>query len=131
MRLLTIGEVLYLHRLVTEATGGAQGVRDLDALESAIAQPQASFDGSDLYRGVVERACALAFSLVRNHPFVDGNKRAGHASLEAVLILNGFELDASVAEQEAVFLALASGTLSREHFVRWVEAHSCQRSGPA
>ena len=78
MRYLTIAEVLTLHRMVIGESGGSTGIRDLPALESAVAQPQATFAGSDLYAGVSEKATALCFSLVGNHPFVDGNKRVGH-----------------------------------------------------
>ena len=73
----------------------------------------------------------MAFSLVRNHPFLDGNKRVGHAALETFLLLNGFEIVASVSEQEEVFLSLAGGSLTREAFVSWLEAHVCQSSCPA
>ena len=131
MRLLSLGEVLHLHRLVVAASGGASGVRDLGALESAVAQPHASFEGTALYSTLVEKGAALAFSLVRNHPFLDGNKRTGHAALETFLMLNGFEIVAPVSEQEEVFLGLASGSLAREEFVSWLEAHVCQSSGPA
>jgi death-on-curing protein len=123
MRYLTLDEVLELHRLVVEQAGGAAGVRDLGALESAVAQPHMAFGGQDLYPTVVEKASALAFSLVRNHPFVDGNKRVGHAALETFLVLNGHELSAPVEEQERVMLGLAAGTVGREEFTEWVRAH--------
>lgn len=61
-------------------SGGASGIRDLGALESAVAQPHASFGGQDLYPDLITKAAALCFSLVMNHPFVDGNKRVGHAA---------------------------------------------------
>jgi death-on-curing protein len=61
-------------------------------LESALAQPRATFGGTDLYPGLIEKAAALGFSLVMGHPFVDGNKRTGHAAMETFLILNGHEL---------------------------------------
>ena len=77
MRHLTLGEVVALHRAVVEVTGGASGIRDLGALESALAQPRATFSGDDLYPSLVEKAAALCFSLVMSHPFADGNKRAG------------------------------------------------------
>ncbi len=82
MRHLTLAEVLELHRMVMEQSGGSAGLCDLGALESAIAQPRMSFGGSDLYPSLVEKAAALCFSLVNNHPFVDGNKRVGHAAME-------------------------------------------------
>lgn len=76
-RYLTLGEVVELHRLVLGATGGAPGIRDLVALESAIAQPKATFAGTDLYPTLIEKTAALCFALVRGHPFIDGNKRKG------------------------------------------------------
>jgi death-on-curing protein len=82
MRYLTLGEVVALQQRIIAATGGAAGIRDLGALESAVAQPRASFGGEDLYPGVIEKAAALGFSLVMGHPFVDGNKRTGHAAME-------------------------------------------------
>ena len=130
MRYLTIAEVLYLHRMVI-AQSGSSGIRDLSGLESAIAQPLATFAGSDLYSSVAEKASALCFSLVLNHPFVDGNKRVGHAAMETFLVLNGFDLSAPVSEQEELMLALAGGSLSREGLLRWVDAHIRPRVRPS
>ena len=127
MRYLTLGEVVALHRRLIAATGGASGIRDLGGLESALAQPRASFDGNDLYPGVIEKAAALGFSLVMGHPFVDGNKRTGHAAMETFLVLNGYELSAPVGEQERVMLELAAGDLSRDDFLDWVRMHAVQR----
>jgi len=120
MRYLTLGEVVALHRGVIHATGGATGIRDLAALESAVARPRATFGGDDLYRDVIEKAAVLCFSLVMGHPFMDGNKRAGHAAMETFLVLNGRELDSPVDEQERVMLNLAAGRLSRHSFVDWI-----------
>ncbi len=131
MPYLTIAEVLYLHRMVIAQSGGSSGIRDLGGLESATAQPLATFAGSDLYSGVAEKATALCFSLVLNHPFVDGNKRVGHAAMETFLVLNGFDLSAPVSEQEELILALADGSLSREELLRWVDAHIRPRTRPS
>lgn len=127
MRYLTLDEVLELHRLILEQSGGAAGLRDLGALESALAQPHMTFGGQDLYQTLAEKASALAFSLVMNHPFVDGNKRVGHAAMETFLVLNGHELSASVDEQERVVLELAGGTLGREKFTDWIRAQVTER----
>jgi death-on-curing protein len=108
MRHLTLGEVVELHRRLLEQSGGASGIRELGLLESALAQPHATFDGADLHPTLVDKAAALGFALVANHPFVDGNKRVGHAAMEVLLILNGFEIDASADEQERVVLDVAS-----------------------
>lgn len=122
IRFLTIEEVLELHRLVLEQCGGMGGIRDLGGLESALAQPRMTFGGQDLYASLAEKAAALAFSLVCNHPFVDGNKRVGHAAMETFLVLNGWELSKGVDEQERVILQLAAGSLKREQFTNWVES---------
>jgi death-on-curing protein len=114
MRYLTLAEVLELHRWVIEQTGGAEGVRDLGAVESAVAQPQMTFGGKELYPTIESKAAALCFSLVMNHPFVDGNKRTGHAAMETFLVMNGFELASDVDGAEVVILDLAAGELSRE-----------------
>jgi death-on-curing protein len=120
-RYLSLLEVLSLHRQVIKQSGGAIGIRDLGMLESAIAQPRMTFDREELYPTIIDQAAALGLSLVMNHPFVDGNKRIGHAAIETFLVLNGLEIDAPIDEQERVILALASGELEREKFVEWLK----------
>jgi len=123
MRYLTLAEVVHLHRLVITATGGADGIRDLGALESAIAQPKATFDMNDLYPTLVDKASVLCFSIVQGHPFVDGNKRTGHAAMAAFLLLNGAEIDATIDEQEQIMLGLASSQVNRQQFTDWLSKH--------
>jgi death-on-curing protein len=124
MRYLALAEVVDLHRRLLEATGGAAGIRDLGALESALAQPKMTLAGRDLYPTLAEKAAALCLSLVGNHhPFLDGNKRVGHAAMETFLVLNGAEIDASVGEQERIMLDLAAGRLDREQLVDWLRQH--------
>ena len=89
-------------------------------MEASLALPRQSFAGVDLYPGLIAKAAALGFSLIQNHPFVDGNKRIGHAALEITLVLNGMELTASVDAAEAAVLAVASGEMDREGFTQWV-----------
>lgn len=109
MRYLTIAEVPVLHQRLIHVSGGAFGLRDLGQLESAVSRPHAGFGGQDLYPDLVSKAVSLCFSLVMNHPFVDGNKRIGHAAMETFLMLNGHEIQCSVTEQEEVILRLAAG----------------------
>jgi len=123
MRYLILNEVLELYRRIIEQSGGLAGIRDLDALESALAQPRMTFGGKELYPTLIEKAATLGFSLIKNHPFVDGNKRIGHAAMEAFLILNGFEVDALVEEQEKIVLQVAAGELEREEFTDWLRGH--------
>ncbi len=120
MRYLSISEIFELHDLIISSSGGLRGIRDINALESAVNLPRQTFDQKDLYPDIVTKAAALCFSLVMNHPFIDGNKRVGHAAMETFLILNGYEIIASVDEQESVMLALAAGKMSRTNFSEWL-----------
>ncbi|MBE9008226.1 type II toxin-antitoxin system death-on-curing family toxin [Fortiea sp. LEGE XX443] len=123
IRYLTLIEVVELHRQIIEQSGGALGIRDRGTLESALAQPRMTFSGEDLYPTLVDKAAAIGFSLIMNHPFIDGNKRIGHAAMEVFLVMNGYEIDASVDEQEVIILSLASGELAREAFTQWLKNH--------
>jgi death-on-curing protein len=127
MRYLTLNEALDLHCRIIEQSGGLLGISNLGALESALAQPQMTFGGEDLYPTIVEKASALGFSLIKNHPFVDGNKRTGHAAMETFLVLNGYEIEATADEQEMVILEVASGELGREEFTDWLRSHVEER----
>lgn len=109
--------------MVIAESGGSSGLRDLNALESALAQPRMTFGGDDLYPTLVDKAAALGFSLIKGHPFVDGNKRIGHAVMETFLVLNGYEIEASVDEQESVILRLAAGEMDRGGFLDWLSSH--------
>jgi death-on-curing protein len=120
VRVLSLAEVLHLHRRIVESSGGSLGIRDLGALESAIAQPRMTFETHDLYPSLVEKTAALGYSLVMNHPFVDGNKRVAHAAMETMLALNGAELLAGLEEQEHLMLGLAAGQVSRNALVAWL-----------
>jgi len=126
MRYLTLPEVLELHRRIIESSNGPSGIRDLGALESAIAQPRMSFAGADLYPTAIAKASALGFSLIKNHAFIDGNKRIGHAAMEVFLMLNGFEIAADVDEQERIVMQLAASEIGREEFTLWLDAHAVE-----
>jgi death-on-curing protein len=123
MRHLGQAEVIALHRLIIQTSGGSHGIRDLGALEAAVAQPRMTFGGDDLYPTLEEKVAALGFSLVNNHPFIDGNKRVGHAAMETFLVLNGFEIEGDVDAQENLMLGLASGQISRAELLRWLQEH--------
>ena len=123
MRYITLGEVVELHRRLLQATGGAPGIRDFGALESAVAQPKATFGGSDLHPTLAEKAAALGLALVQGHPFVDGNKRVGHAAMETFLVLNGSEVDAPTDTQEQIMLDLAAGRLDHRELTNWLRQH--------
>ena len=89
---LTKADVLKLHNRQIERFGGTSGVRDEGLLESALAQPQATFDGQFLHSTIYQQAAAYLYHLAKNHPFVDGNKRTAFAAMDTFLRLNGYRL---------------------------------------
>lgn len=123
IRYLTLSELLALHRRIMDQAAAAAIILNPDALDSSLAAPRMTFGGEELYPTVADKAAALAYSLILNHPFLDGNKRAGHAAMEVFLLLNGHELVAPVDEQEHILLEVAAGILSRDQFTEWVRAH--------
>jgi death-on-curing protein len=123
VRYLTLNEVLEVHRQVVVQSGGAEGLMHLPALESALAQPQMTFGGEELYPTLVDKAAALGYALIKNHPFLDGNKRTGHAAMEVFLVLNGYEIRAAVDEQEHIILQVAASEIDREEFTAWLRTH--------
>ena len=130
MRFLSLQEILSLHSLLIAQSGGSSGLRDRGALESAVAQPEATFDGNDLYPDLASKAAALGHSLIQNHPFVDGNKRIGHGAMEVFLLLNRHEIDASVDDQEKIIIDVASGKVSRIELSEWISKHLVVRNDP-
>ena len=127
MRYLTLNEVIELYRRIIEQSGGSFGIVNQGALESALAQPRMRFAGEELYPTIVEKASVVGFSLIKNHAFLEGNKRIGHAAMEVFLVLNGFEIEANADEQERVILQLAAGELGREEFTEWLRSHIVER----
>ncbi|WP_448207435.1 type II toxin-antitoxin system death-on-curing family toxin [Azospirillum sp. sgz302134] len=112
--------VLDLHGELLAEHGGAYGLRDPGALEASLARPYQLIAYGDERLTIFDLAAAVCASVCRNHPFVDGNKRAGFVALGLLLGLNGFELDAAEREAADMVLALAAGTLSEETFRDWV-----------
>ena len=131
MRYLSLQEVISLHSVLISQSGGSSGSRDRGALESAVAQPEASFGGEDLYPDLASKAAALGHSLIQNHPFVDGNKRIGHAAMEVFLLLNDHEIVASVDDQEKIILDVASGKVSRIELSEWIRKLMVVRIDPS
>lgn len=106
---LTLDEVLEIHRDQIERYGGALGIRDVSLLQSALAMPKSSFYGQYLHEDVFAMAAAYLFHIVRNHPFVDGNKRVGAVAAIVFLVLNGVNFDADEETFEAIVRAVAEG----------------------
>jgi death on curing protein len=122
MKYLTVKQVLAIHARSIEQFGGDPTIRDPGLLDSAVAQPRSRFGGKNLYPDLAEKAVALAFSLVMNHPFADGNKRTGYGAMMRFLSRNDHTMTGSLAEHESTFLRLAAGELDRGDFLDWVRA---------
>jgi death-on-curing protein len=121
---LTINEALLLHARLIQLTGGSPGIRDMGLLEPALARPQATFDGVDLYPDLWAKAASLMHALALNHPFVDGNERTALAAVGIFLGLNGFVLTASNDEALDFTRQVTVGGIESENVVAWLEAHS-------
>ena len=110
---LNLGEVLEIHRDQIARYGGASGLRALNLLKSAVAMPQAAFDGEFLHTDIFEMAAAYLFHIVRNHPFLDANKRVGAVACLVFLELNGCEFTAPEEEFADIVFALARGEVAK------------------
>lgn len=119
----TVDDVLVLHRIMVDASGGSHGVRDVGLIESALHRAQASFGGVDAYNGIEAKAAAVGYGLTQNHGFVDGNKRIGMATMLLILRRNGVDLRVDCGEIVCLGLAIASGEASQEAVFDWIVGH--------
>lgn len=120
---LTPEQVLFIHSRLIDETGGAHAVRDLGMLLSALGRPQATFQGKDLYPDLFSKSAALMDSLVRNHPFVDGNKRTAITSSSLFLLVNGYRLEVENNELVRFSVACAQSQLSLEEIAAWFKKY--------
>ncbi len=120
----TIENILFLHTVAVEAFGGSEGVRDLESLRAAVARPWGSSFRQDHFPTPFDKAAALAESLIRRHPFVDGNKRTAMYAAVYLLEKLGFELEANQKELEDFAVSVAVGDLETEGSALWFEEHA-------
>ena len=128
MRYLSVEQILFIHMRLIAETGGGAGIRDLALLTAAVARPQATFDGVDLYPDLFSKTAALLDSLVRNHPFVDGNKRVGITAAGLFLQMNGCRLTAANVELETFTLQVARSELALDRMAAWLRSHAVSMS---
>ncbi|OGR04448.1 MAG: death-on-curing protein [Deltaproteobacteria bacterium RIFOXYA12_FULL_61_11] len=124
---LTVDDVLELHAMQLSRFGGAAGLRDRGLLESAVAQPQATFSGNLVHDDLFEQAAAYLFHLVCNHPFVDGNKRTGLLAALVFLELNGIVMEHNSQQLYDLTISVAEGRTSKAEVVgmlRRIAAHT-------
>jgi death-on-curing protein len=121
---LTLEDVLLLHRDQIDLYGGDHEVRDQNLLESALAQPQATYDGRHLHGDLFEMAAVYLFHLVQNHPFIDGNKRTGAVAALAFLDLNGVEIDAPPGSIYDLTMSVATGRAGKTEIAEFFRKHA-------
>lgn len=123
MKILSKRQVLMLHRQLVEQTGGSNGIRDEGLLDSALSAPFQSFDSTDVYPSLQQKAARLCFGLVKNHPFVDGNKRIGVHVMLVFLALNGVELSYTQTELSDIILQVAASKKDDSELLEWLIHH--------
>jgi len=126
---LSLSEILEIHQDQLERYGGEPGLRDLGLLQSALAMPAAGFGGRYLHEDLFEMAAAYVFHIVRNHPFVDGNKRTGAVAALVFLSLNEIRVNAKEGDFEQAVLAVAEGEWDKPVCARFLRDHSSRRRG--
>ena len=121
---LSLDVVLAIHEEMVDKFGGSHGIRDLGLIQSAVAKPQSSFGGEDLYQSIFDKAAALFHSLMFNHAFIDGNKRTVMVSTARFLYVNGYNLEISKREFVAFPLEVENKHLSIEEISKWLKLHT-------
>ncbi|MDR1519065.1 MAG: type II toxin-antitoxin system death-on-curing family toxin [Planctomycetota bacterium] len=120
--------MLEIHAEQVSLFGGENGVRDMKLLESALAMPQAGLDGAHFHSDVFSKAAAYLFHIIKNHPFVDGNKRTGLACAYLFLSINGIELECDPSELAEMVLAAAQGEMGKEEIAAFLQSHAIAMS---
>lgn len=124
MTFLTSSQVLFIHDQIVKQTGGSHGLRDTTLLESAVNRPQATYAGDDLYPTLFDKAAALLHSLLKNHPFIDANKRTAFSSCGIFLKLNGYTLANEHKKSVEFALAVERNDLTLEQIAKWLGEHT-------
>ena len=123
MKILKKRQILLLHSALIAESGGSDGIRDEGLLDSAVNTPFQTFSGQDLYPTVLEKAVRLGFGLIRNHPFIDGNKRIGTHAMLVFLNLNSITLSYEDDELISTILSVASGEMDADGLLKWLQQH--------
>ena len=123
MRYLTAEQALFIHSRLIDETGGVHGIRDLGLLQSAVSRPKATFGSKDLYPDIFHKAAALLESLIKNHSFIDGNKRTAITAAGIFLQSNGYHLKTTQKELELFTIKAATSKISFEDAVEWFKKY--------
>ena len=123
MMIISKEQIIELHKQLIEETGGSHGLRDEGLLDSAYNAPFQHFDNQELFPTIQQKSARLAFGLINNHPFVDGNKRIGAHVMLILLALNGIELNYTQEELYTIILDIASGAAELNDLTEWILNH--------
>jgi len=118
--MIDIKEVEKIHDLLIDKFGGSKGIRDRGTLEAAIKRPYSTFDQKDLYPTPVDKAVAILESIIKNHPFIDGNKRTGYVLMRLTLLQNGIDINADQVEKYEFVIDLSKGKLDFLQIKDWI-----------
>ncbi|MCF8232450.1 MAG: Fic family protein [Bacteroidales bacterium] len=118
--MIGLTEVIVIHDTLIKKFGGKDGLRDVEALKSSLLRPYQTFDNKELYPYTVDKASALIESLIKNHPFVDGNKRVGYVCMRLTLLKEKHDIQAAEDEKYSFVMQIANGTLSFEAIKKWI-----------
>ena len=120
----TIETVIAIHSELIRHIGGSSGIRDENLLDMSVNAPFQTFGGVDLYPTLIDKAAHLTYSLIKNHPFLDGNKRIGVTVMIIFLKANGIEIACTNEELAALGLGLADGSITKAELIEWIISHS-------
>ena len=121
MKVIDVEEVLIFHKKIIEQTGGLNGVRDIGLIESALKQAFSTFDGQDLYKEAEDKISVITYGLIKNHGFVDGNKRLGVAVLLLLLRMNDINIKYTQEELVKFGLDISNGKLNENGIKQWIK----------
>lgn len=123
MKILSKRQILMLHEELIKIFGGLHGIRDENLLDSALFAPFQTFDRQYLYPSIIEKAARLGYGIVKNHPFLDGNKRTGTHAMLMFLAINNFNVEYMDEELINIIYSVADNSLSYADFVNWLSSH--------
>ncbi len=128
IKYLTIEQILAIHETLINRYGGSHGIRDKGLLESAVFRPQTVIFGKEAYPALFEKCAVLGYSIIQNHTFLDGNKRAGFAAIHLMLLINDYDLTSTSEEEISMTKDVASGKIREANIAKWLRQYSKKKA---
>ncbi len=124
IKYLSLEQILAIHEALIKRYGGSHGIRDRGLLESAVFRPQTTVFGEEAYLTLFEKCAVMGYSIIQNHPFLDGNKRVGFAAMHLMLLINGYDLASTTEEEIGMTEDVALGKMHEAEIAKWLKQHS-------